>query len=93
MTLHEKILKKKNGPMGPPGYLGSLSRVYIVEFFQNLIGLAVEGLEVTPIPVPALVDFTANNRHSGPMCGVKAGLSMACCTVIKYLILECFHFS
>ena len=31
----------------PLGYLGSLSRVQIVEFFQNLMSLVLLGLEVT----------------------------------------------
>ena len=45
-----------------------ISRVPILDFFQNSMGLVLEGLEVTPIPVSALVDLTANNRDSGPMC-------------------------
>ena len=39
---HENIFEEKIWPHGTPlGYLGSLSRVHIVEFFQNLIGLAL----------------------------------------------------
>ena len=68
-----KILKKKIWSHGTPlGYLGSLSRVHIMEFFQNLMGLVLWGLEVTPIPVSALVDFTASNQHSDPMCSKMA---------------------
>ena len=58
-------MKKKFGPMDPLGYLGSLSRVQIMECFQNSIGLA--GLEVTPIPFSALADFGAIREASGVM--------------------------
>ena len=69
MTLHEKNFEeKKLVPWAPLGYLGSLSRVHIVEFFQNSMGLVLQGLVVTPIPVSALENFMANNRDSGPMC-------------------------
>ena len=35
--------------------------------FSKLDGPGPLGSRVTPIPVSALVDFTANNRHSDPM--------------------------
>ena len=64
-----KILKKKFWSHGTPlGYLGSLSRVHIMEFFQNLIGLVLYGLEVTPILVSAMVDFVLWKPASTLMC-------------------------
>ena len=41
MTLNEKIFEKNWSHVTPLGYLGALSRVQIVEFFQNSLGLVL----------------------------------------------------
>ena len=67
MTLHQKNFEGKfwsHGTLGVPGVPISGPHHGI---FSKLDGPGPLGSRVTPIPVSALVDFTANNRHWGPM--------------------------
>ena len=50
--------------MGPPG---SLTWPRIVEFFPKSMVLILWGLEVTPIPFSAMVDFIGDKPASGVM--------------------------
>ena len=69
MTFHEKNFEEKFlVPQDPPGVPGVPISGPHHGIFSKLDGPGSLGSRVTPIPVSALVDFTANNRHSDPMC-------------------------
>ena len=67
-----KILKKNIWSHGTPlGYLGVLSWDQIVDFFQNSMGMVIQGLRVTPIPVLALENFRPLRGHTRFRCGMS----------------------
>ena len=71
-----KFLKKNFWSHGTPlGYLGSLSWDPLVEFFQNSMGLFLQGLEVTSIPVSPLENFGPLRGYSVLMCPRRQSLT------------------